>query len=68
MFGNEAQKERYLVPLAQGEHLGAWGLTEASSGSDAAAMRTTARRDGDDWVLNGSKQFITHGRIGGRWS
>src|SRR5512141_390431 len=61
MFGNEAQKQRYLVPLARGETLGAWGLTEASAGSDAAAMRTTARRDGETWVINGSKQFITHG-------
>jgi len=65
MFGSDAQKERYLVPLAKGETLGAWGLTEASAGSDAAAMRTSARRDGDTWVINGSKQFITHGAIGG---
>src|SRR4030095_15824169 len=64
-FGNDDQRERFLRPLAAGQHLGAWGLTEASSGSDAAAMRTTATRDGRDWVLNGSKQFITHGRIGG---
>lgn len=64
-FGTDAQKERYLRPLATGQQLGAWGLTEASSGSDAAAMRTTAVRDGAHWVLNGSKQFITHGRIGG---
>jgi alkylation response protein AidB-like acyl-CoA dehydrogenase len=64
MFGDEAQKQRYLVPLAKGEHLGAWGLTEAGAGSDAAAMRTTARRDGNAWVINGTKQFITHGRIG----
>ena len=64
-FGSDAQKERFLKPLAAGEHLGAWGLTEASSGSDAAAMRTVATKDGRDWVLNGSKQFITHGRIGG---
>jgi alkylation response protein AidB-like acyl-CoA dehydrogenase len=63
-FGTEEQKQRYLVPLARGEKLSAWGLTEASAGSDAAAMRTTATRDGDDWVLNGSKQFITHGRYG----
>jgi len=65
MFGSDAQKARYLGPLARGETLGAWGLTEASAGSDAAAMRTTARRDGSSWVLNGSKQFITHGTIGG---
>ena len=64
MFGNEAQKETYLVPLARGEKIGAWALTEASSGSDAAALRTTAARDGADWVLNGSKAFTTHGRVG----
>lgn len=61
MFGSEAQKQRYVVPLAQGRTLAAWGLTEAGSGSDAAAMRTTAVRDGDGWVLNGAKSFITHG-------
>ncbi len=61
MFGSEAQKQRYVVPLAQGRALAAWGLTEAGSGSDAAAMRTTAVRDGDGWVLNGAKSFITHG-------
>ena len=64
MFGSEAQKQKYLVPLVAGEQLAAWALTEASSGSDAAAMRTTATRDGDSWVLNGTKQFITHGRGG----
>jgi alkylation response protein AidB-like acyl-CoA dehydrogenase len=64
MFGTEDQRRRYLVPLAAGEKLAAWGLTEASSGSDAAAMRTTAAREGDCWVINGSKQFITHGRNG----
>jgi alkylation response protein AidB-like acyl-CoA dehydrogenase len=64
-FGTDAQKQRYLRPLATGERLGAWGLTEAGAGSDAGAMKTTARRDGDAWVLNGSKQFITHGRIAG---
>ena len=64
MFGNEAQKERYLVPLAQGEQIGAWGLTEPGAGSDAAATRTTAVRDTDGWVLNGSKTFITHGSVG----
>ena len=63
-FGTEAQKRRYLVPLARGEKLAAWGLTEASSGSDAAAMRTTATRDAGAWTLNGTKQFITHGRHG----
>ena len=64
MFGDEVQKQTYLVPLARGEKLAAWALTEAQSGSDAAAMRTTAGRQGDYWVLNGSKQFITHGRHG----
>ena len=63
-FGNEAQKQRYVVPLIHGETLGAWGLTEASAGSDAAAMKTTARRDGNGWVINGSKHFITNGRVG----
>lgn len=62
MFGSEEQKRQYLTPLAKGERLAAWGLTEPGSGSDAAAMRTTAVRDGDDWVLNGSKIFITHGQ------
>jgi hypothetical protein len=64
MFGNEAQKQTYLVPLAKGEKLAAWGLTEASSGSDAASMQTRAVRDGDGWVINGTKQFITHGKTG----
>jgi hypothetical protein len=62
-FGSEGQKERYLVPLAQGKSLAAWGLTEASAGSDAAAMRTSASRDGSSWVINGTKQFVTHGRL-----
>ena len=61
MFGTDAQKERYLLPLATGRHLAAWGLTEPGSGSDAAAMRTSAVRDGGQWVLNGTKAFITHG-------
>ena len=64
LFGSEAQKRRYLVPLARGERLGAWGLTEATSGSDAAAMRTTAVRQDGGWALNGSKTFTTHGRAG----
>ncbi len=64
LFGTEAQKDQYLLPLARGERLAAWGLTESSSGSDAAAMRTTATRDPGGWVLNGTKQFITHGRHG----
>ena len=61
MFGSDEQKRKYLTPLAKGETLAAWGLTEPGSGSDAAAMRTTAVRDGACWVLNGSKMFITHG-------
>jgi alkylation response protein AidB-like acyl-CoA dehydrogenase len=64
-FGSPAQRSKYLKPLAEGRLLGAWALTEAGSGSDAAAMRTTARRDGDHWVLSGTKQFITHGRLAG---
>src|SRR6478672_7087891 len=64
LLGTEAQKQTYLVPLAGGEKIGAWGLTEATSGSDAAGMRTTAARAGACWVLNGSKQFTTHGRVG----
>jgi len=65
MFGNDAQKARYLPRLVKGEVLGAWGLTEANAGSDAAGMRTTAARQGECWVINGSKNFITHGSIGG---
>jgi len=65
MFGNDAQKDEYLPRLAGGNVLGAWGLTEANAGSDAAGMRTMAVRQGADWVINGSKTFITHGRIGG---
>jgi alkylation response protein AidB-like acyl-CoA dehydrogenase len=61
MFANEDQKKKYLMPLARGEKLAAWGLTEPGSGSDAAAMKTTAVKDGACWVLNGSKMFITHG-------
>ncbi len=64
LFGTEAQKQRFLVPLAQGEKIGAWGLTESTSGSDAAGMRTLAARAGECWVLNGSKTFTTHGRVG----
>ena len=60
-FATEEQKQKYLVPLAKGEKLAAWGLTEPGSGSDAAAMRTMAVKDGACWVLNGSKAFITHG-------
>src|SRR3989440_2989515 len=63
-FGSDAQKQKYLVPLARGEKVGAWGLTESTSGSDAAGMRTTATRAGACWVINGSKTFTTHGRVG----
>jgi hypothetical protein len=61
MFGTDQQKTRWLVPLAKGELLGAWALTEPGAGSDAAATRTTAVRDGSDWVLDGTKTFITNG-------
>ena len=64
LFGTEAQKRKYLAPLARGEKIGAWGLTESTSGSDAAGMRTTAVRAGECWVLNGAKTFITHGSVG----
>ena len=64
LFGNDEQKRKYLTPLARGEKIGAWGLTESTSGSDAAGMRTTATRAGTCWVLNGSKAFTTHGRVG----
>ena len=59
----DEQKQKYVAPLAQGEKLGAWGLTEPGSGSDAAAMRTKAHLDGDEWVINGSKMFITQGSV-----
>lgn len=61
-FGNEAQKKRYLPRLATGEWIGAWGLTEANTGSDAANMKTTAVKEGNEWVLNGTKCWITHGK------
>ncbi|HWA34878.1 MAG TPA: acyl-CoA dehydrogenase [Cyclobacteriaceae bacterium] len=63
-FGNEAQKQKYLPLLATGEWIGAWGLTEPNTGSDAGNMRTVAVKDGDHYVLNGSKNFITHGKSG----
>ncbi|HSE98276.1 MAG TPA: acyl-CoA dehydrogenase [Blastocatellia bacterium] len=63
--GNEEQKKKYLTPLARGEHFGAWGLTEPSSGSDASSMRTTAVRRNGGWVLNGSKNFITNATFAG---
>lgn len=59
-FGTEAQKQKYLVPLAKGHHLGAFGLTEPNAGTDAGAQQTTAVKDGDDYILNGSKIFITN--------
>lgn len=61
LFGTESQKQQFLVPLATGEKMGAFGLTEPSAGSDAGSTKTTAVRDGDDWLLNGSKIFITNG-------
>ncbi len=61
LFGSEEQKEQYLVPLAQGTKLGAFGLTEPSAGSDAGGTKTTAVKDGDEWILNGTKIFITNG-------
>ncbi len=64
MFGTEEQKQQFLAPLARGEKIGAWGLTESTSGSDAAGMRTTAVKGGSCWTLNGSKTFTTHGRVG----
>ncbi|WP_278036529.1 acyl-CoA dehydrogenase family protein [Flavobacterium nitratireducens] len=59
-FGTDEQKKRWIPKLASGEHIGAWGLTEHNTGSDAAGMNTTAKRDGDFWVVNGAKNFITH--------
>lgn len=61
--GSEAQRQTYLIPLAKGEKLGAWGLTEPNAGSDASGTQTTAVQDGDAWVLNGSKIFITQGSV-----
>ncbi|NNF45702.1 MAG: acyl-CoA dehydrogenase [Desulfobulbaceae bacterium] len=61
MFGTESQKEKYLVPLASGEKMGAFGLTEPAAGSDAGSTKTTAVKNGDGWLLNGSKIFITNG-------
>jgi alkylation response protein AidB-like acyl-CoA dehydrogenase len=63
-FGNEEQKRRYLPKLASGTWIGAWGLTEPNTGSDAGNMKCTARREGDEWVLNGTKNWITHGISG----
>jgi alkylation response protein AidB-like acyl-CoA dehydrogenase len=63
--GTEAQKQRYLTRAARGEWLAAWALTEPGSGSDSAALSTTARREGDDWLISGTKMFITQGSVGG---
>jgi alkylation response protein AidB-like acyl-CoA dehydrogenase len=63
-FGTEEQKDKYLPKLATGEHIGAWGLTEPNTGSDAGNMQTVAVKKGDNWVLNGTKNFITHGTSG----
>jgi alkylation response protein AidB-like acyl-CoA dehydrogenase len=65
MFGGEEQKKRYVPRLARGEVLGAWGLTEPTAGSDAAGTRTTATRNGREWIIDGAKTFITHGATGG---
>jgi alkylation response protein AidB-like acyl-CoA dehydrogenase len=64
-FGTEEQKSRFVPPLARGEHLGAFALTEAEAGSDAGALRTRADVDGDSWTINGAKQWITNGRYAG---
>jgi len=63
-FGNEAQKQKYLPKLAAAEWIGAWGLTEPNTGSDAGNMKCTAVRDGDNWIINGTKNWITHGKSG----
>lgn len=64
LFGNETQRCKWLPKLASGEHIGAWGLTEHNTGSDAKGMSTTAKKEGDHWILNGTKNFITHGKSG----
>ena len=64
LFGNDDQKNKWIPKLASGQHLGAWGLTENNSGSDASGMSSTAVKKGDEWVLNGTKNFITHGISG----
>ncbi|MFJ1328940.1 acyl-CoA dehydrogenase family protein [Capnocytophaga canimorsus] len=63
-FGNESQKSKWLPKLASGEWIGAWGLTEHNTGSDAKGMHTVARKEGETWVINGTKNFITHGKSG----
>ena len=64
LFGTEVQRAKWLPKLTSGEHIGAWGLTEHNTGSDAKGMSTTAKKDGDDWILSGTKNFITHGKSG----
>jgi len=63
-FGNDAQKKKWLPKLASGEWIGAWGLTEANTGSDAMRMKCVAKQDGDHWIINGAKNWITHGKSG----
>ena len=67
IFGTDAQRQKFLPKLATGEYLGAWGLSEAGSGSDAGAMRTKAVRQGDRFILNGAKMWITQGTVGSSW-
>ncbi|MEI8052443.1 MAG: acyl-CoA dehydrogenase family protein [Bacteroidota bacterium] len=63
-FGNETQKQKYLPKLASADHIGAWGLTEPNTGSDAGNMKTTALKEGNQWIINGTKSWITHGKSG----
>lgn len=63
-FGNETQKQKYLPKLATAEYIGAWGLTEPNTGSDAGNMKTTAVKEGEEWIINGTKSWITHGKSG----
>ena len=63
-FGNETQKQKYLPKLATADHIGAWGLTEPNTGSDAGNMKTTALKEGNQWIINGTKSWITHGKSG----
>ncbi len=67
LFGNEVQKKKYLPDLVSGRKIGAWGLTESASGSDAAGMKSFAEKKGDHYILNGSKTFITHASVGGTY-
>src|SRR5436189_1363909 len=64
LFGNDDQKNKYLPKLATAEYIGAWGLTEPNTGSDAGNMKCTAVKDGNDWIINGTKNWITHGKSG----